>query len=1230
MNSPGRRWPLRVGIVTLAAIAFSVGAVLVGGSMLLNVPAIKSEAARQLSQAASGHIAWDALRIRLLPGPHVEVRGVTIDIPGQVHARIEQARIRLRLRPLFQGQVEFTSIAVARPVVRIDIAPSAPEQSQPTKDPVAAYRSLLGPLVRSIRHAAPQTVLQIDQANVELRQPDAPVLQVRDMSLRAETDATGLDLEFSAAGNFWDHLNLAGRIEFADLSAKLSLEVIGLNAQPWLDGWLAGGTLGMEIPRADLHAQFVTDARSDLHCDVGLTAASMQFVRAGQRLPISDNALKGRVVLGAEGIQVTLGELRLGSRLPGSRGTLQMTLDGEKPRIALDVPRLDVGDVSEALLTLASDSAWVRRDVPRVHGGEITNLRLRAENDTWRGVLDVDRLEGSAALGDVSMVLPAIEQEATGLRGQIALANAKLELAAASAKIGPTDVTDAWLRYSIRDDAVSASMRFDADVPQALAIARHVQSDGQAGALNDIESPAGRLRGHASFASATSHWNASVEITRSSASIRLRSLPWPVSLQAVRASISPGQVSVSGLQGTVGRSSFSDLGATLALEPQLRATSASGQTTIALEEIYPWLRSHLESPELLNDIDSIAGSVQITLNSLSGAPSQPSALLYDVTVRPEQLSVQVKQLPAPLRLAGGAVHIDQGAVKVERVEAAILDARALLSGEIADYRGERVQVRANIADAVAGEASVHWLWQRVGAPAQFEPRTPLRFAVQRATWSPDQAVDAQGSVSFEAGPEVSVDLRWEPDALDVRRLVFRDHASQATFGLRLKDHLLEAKFSGSIFAQTIAAMFKRAGTYQGQATGDLGVTLDLERRGRTSVRGYVTAEGLDIDELLPTIGAQARVNQLDLSADGSTLQIRKAEVSWAQQVATIRGQVARKNRSVIGDIQIDSPGIRVDALLHRGAAADQEPASAEAESADAHVARILSRLRQLDVTGQVELHSDFVQFQNRRLAPVTATLTLGEEQAELRLQDTQLCGLSVPMTVGITPAGFTVSAQIQARKQQLQDVAACLTDERLLLTGQFDARASLTTKGASSQLLTNLQGTVHLESHDGQVRQFALIGNILSMTRSVFEWRLPDLGAEGFPYRTQVMEGHFSQGRFVVDDFVFDSSAFGLAAVGSIGLADRSTQLTVLVAPFSRVTNLVREAPFIGFFLGRTLTSIPVSVQGDIRDPTVVPLDPRAIASGLTALFTRALQIPERMLAPFRSNPEPVRPSTGQ
>jgi len=232
------------------------------------------------------------------------------------------------------------------------------------------------------------------------------------------------------------------------------------------------------------------------------------------------------------------------------------------------------------------------------------------------------------------------------------------------------------------------------------------------------------------------------------------------------------------------------------------------------------------------------------------------------------------------------------------------------------------------------------------------------------------------------------------------------------------------------------------------------------------------------------------------------------------------------------------------------------------------------------------------------------------------------------MTAQITPAGQTVSAQILADRQQIENVAQCLTGKDVLLTGEFDARAELTTSGEVDELLANLAGTVHVQSRNGVVRKFALIGNILAATDifGALAHGLPDLNAEGFPYRTLKLDGNFNKGRFFVDNLVFDSSAVGLGAEGSIGLAHGDTDLDVLVAPFSGLRNWIRQVPIIGPTLGGTLMGIPVAVKGDIRDPNVVPLDPAAVTSDLAARVRRGLNLPEMVVRRFRSSAAPVAP----
>jgi len=271
------------------------------------------------------------------------------------------------------------------------------------------------------------------------------------------------------------------------------------------------------------------------------------------------------------------------------------------------------------------------------------------------------------------------------------------------------------------------------------------------------------------------------------------------------------------------------------------------------------------------------------------------------------------------------------------------------------------------------------------------------------------------------------------------------------------------------------------------------------------------------------------------------------------------------------------------------------------------------------VTGRIAVRSDFIQRGRLKFAPVAATLVLEERRARFDLTQAQLCGISHPMTIEATPGGLTASAQITAQKQPLEQAAQCLTDRHVLITGDFDFKADVSAQGKIGDLARNLKGTVRAEARDGKVMKFALFGNILSMTNvaALFEQGGPKLDDAGFPYRTITVSGHFEKDRFIVDESAFRSDAVGLAATGWISVIDYQSRLTVLVAPFSRIDRLARAVPIFGYVLGGALTSVPVGVSGDIRDPLVVPLGPGAITSELVGIFERTLKLPGKLIVPL-------------
>jgi hypothetical protein len=475
----------------------------------------------------------------------------------------------------------------------------------------------------------------------------------------------------------------------------------------------------------------------------------------------------------------------------------------------------------------------------------------------------------------------------------------------------------------------------------------------------------------------------------------------------------------------------------------------------------------------------------------------------------------------------------------------------------------------------------------------------------------------RANAALAEGPNLETDLAWEPEALNVRTLRIEDKDSNATLGLAMRGRMLDWKFAGVLTGRSVASIFASStGEHPGRLEGEFSATVDRDLRGRSTAHGRLTGQVLHLDALL---GRPLRIPRIDLDADGDLVRIKEATIEYAQQRATLRGQVRNGPSGPRIDADIDTPGIVIDALLPSPEAAATAPAPGTQKTPTA------LDIWPLAAEGEVRLRAGFLEYQRYRVEPVTATLTLEAERVRLDATQARLCGVAFPFTAELTPQDVGVSARIEAKGQQLGATVQCLSDQKVLLTGTFDLAAMLHTRGQRDELLQKMQGTVDAKARDGKVMKFGLLGNILSVksVSSVLKGNVK-LGDQGFDYRSITLRGKIADGQFQVQESAFDSPALGLAATGSVRLHDWDTKLTVLVAPFSRLDQLTRKIPIIGYILGGALTSIAVGVTGDIRNPTVVPLDPRAITAELVGIFQRTLNLPSKLLEPLQNNAKPA------
>jgi len=222
-----------------------------------------------------------------------------------------------------------------------------------------------------------------------------------------------------------------------------------------------------------------------------------------------------------------------------------------------------------------------------------------------------------------------------------------------------------------------------------------------------------------------------------------------------------------------------------------------------------------------------------------------------------------------------------------------------------------------------------------------------------------------------------------------------------------------------------------------------------------------------------------------------------------------------------------------------------------------------------------------------------------------------MCGVSFPMEVEMQPEDASAAAHITIKNQPLERTLHCLTGGNLQITGNADLKAELRVQGRRPHLVRGLTGTVETEVRQGRVKKFALLGNILSF-RGIAS--LSEMKDEGFPYRAMTAKGHFANGEFRVDESFFDSNAVRLAAQGRVDLLGANSQLTVLVGLLTRVDRIAGAVPIIGDIFGGSMTALPMAVHGDIRDPTIVPLGPRAITDQLLGIFERTLKLPGKLV----------------
>ena len=94
-------------------------------------------------------------------------------------------------------------------------------------------------------------------------------------------------------------------------------------------------------------------------------------------------------------------------------------------------------------------------------------------------------------------------------------------------------------------------------------------------------------------------------------------------------------------------------------------------------------------------------------------------------------------------------------------------------------------------------------------------QTPLTVHSEHAIWEKDAGMSFDGSLFFPNGPNVTLDVFYGPDNLNIRKLMVTDETSKASLEFLLREDLVNIAFAGILQKAALDGLFEKKSIFEG-------------------------------------------------------------------------------------------------------------------------------------------------------------------------------------------------------------------------------------------------------------------------------------------------------------------------------------------------------------------------------------------------------------------------------
>ena len=1175
----------------------------------VNQDFFKTVVQKTMSKNLGGQVEFERLDIYFLPVPRLVIRQGNVIITPRSNAAFDSMGIYLDIFPLLTGKILVNSIQLESPIFSITV-PEQPADEKPKKasELLALFFGTLMPGVGELAESIVSgQEFSVHNGTVVYTKAGVTVLNLNEVNWELEAEDNDVVLNARCHSNIGDKISLRAILNRSKRDLSGNIVITGLQPQKIIEAVSAGSDFRIGDSKIDLNLAFKSDSYENLTIDINGVLPFLHLHRGKKAVVLKGSRLSGNIKLTRNDLSASLTSLSFESPRLNLSGEMQMNTVGENIRLKCEGKEIDVSSLRKTILEISGDHPDIRDVFSTIQGGHIPSITVTASGRTLAELGNLDNIVIEGHLTDGDVYIQDADMQLTAVDGKALISKGILKGSELKAHHGKTRGKEGALLLGLKDGdkRFALDINVTADLSQLPPVLnRYIENKEFRSELNQLKDFKGKAFGNLKLKQGKGGVKTQVDVSDFAFTTKYQRFPFPLKVKGGSFRYKENRIDTKGMTLSFQSSVFSEVATRFDWAKRPSIKLRLGNSEIVSQEIFPWLLTLENLSPKLKTVSHVKGRIGIEHSEIHGDLFRPDQWDIQVAGNLKDFSLRTSTFSNGLQLSNGNFTGNRSQVNFSNMGIGFRDAKVSANGTLRDYIGNHPEIRLRFEGDIGPKAS-RWISKRINLPEALIPHPLINVEQADLEWLKSGKISFTGSMTAKDGPSIQLDLVQTPEVIVINNLRIKDAMSSADFRIQLLPNICDLSFKGKLEQTTVDRLLEEDRLIEGWISGDFQALIRMDRPYQSTAEGSLKAERIR----LPLKSLEDfMINQIDLEARKNKVLVKTADLNWEGRHLEIDGNINLLSKTIGLDIDLSTDGISWDNFKKKFLSQDKKESRNKQKKWD------------LPVSGMVRLNSDYFRFGHYTWNPFQADISLKPDEISVSVIEANLCSLSTPGVMTVSPRGIKLDFKTLANKKSLENALSCLLPTLWLADGVFDYEGHFSANTYGPFVTQALRGDMELNASDGRIYRFGALAKIFEFINvaEFLKFKFPDLDTEGFPYKKISANWHLDNGKLKLEHGIIDSPSTEIVFEGAIDIIERQVDMRVMVAPLQTANYIVKKIPIVRDIMAGSIISIPFKVSGDLGNPTVVPLHPKSVGKGLLELMGRTLKAPVKILQPLK------------